>query len=212
MTDDTIKFTVSSKVARLLGRESVSSDTAALFELIKNSYDADATKAVVTFENITNKDPKERKIIVSDDGDGITLKEFKKKWMVIGTYSKEKETLSRGGRRMLGNKGVGRFATEKIAKYVTIISKPRFSNEEIKLEVNWKEYENEDEVFNEIPNKFHIDENRTNIEEHGFTIILSNLRNEWNVKKITRLQDSISAMLIPKELEKWISERYDLKK
>ena len=50
-SDKTIKFTVSSKVARLLGRESVSSDTAALFELIKNSYDADANKVTVSFKD-----------------------------------------------------------------------------------------------------------------------------------------------------------------
>lgn len=210
MTEDTIKFKVSSKVARLLGRESVSSDTAALFELIKNGYDADASKVAVTFENIKDKDPKNRKIIVSDDGDGISFSEFENKWMLIGTYSKEKETFSRRGRRMLGNKGVGRFATEKIAKYVTMISKPRFSDEEITLEVDWKKYENEDEIFNEIPNKISVNQNRPDKQEHGLKIILNDLRGDWNAKKISRLQDSISSMIIPKELEKITKDPFEV--
>ncbi|TAK25112.1 MAG: sensor histidine kinase [Nitrosarchaeum sp.] len=208
--ENTIKFKVSSKVARLLGRESVSSDTAALFELIKNSYDADATTVTVTFKDILNKDPARRTVIISDDGVGITHKEFEKKWMVIGTYSKEKEMFTKNGRRMLGNKGVGRFATEKLAKKLTLISQPISSKEKIQLDVDWGSYENENIEFNEIPNKIFVEKNRTT-EDHGLTIILSNLRTDWNIKKLTRLLDAIGSMLIPKELQRVSKTRFDVK-
>ena len=197
-------------MARLLGRESVSSDTAALFELIKNSYDADATDVTVTFKDILNNDPKRRTIVISDNGDGITHKEFERKWMVIGTYSKEKEMFTKNGRRMLGNKGVGRFATEKLAKRLTLISQPRSSKEKIQLYIDWGSYENEKIEFNEIPNKITMEENRAT-REYGLTIILSNLRTEWNTKKITRLLDDIGSMLIPKELQRANKNPFDVK-
>lgn len=207
--EDTIKFKISSKVARLLGRESVSSDTAALFELIKNSYDADASKVTVTFKEILNKNPERRTIIIEDDGVGISFKEFEKKWMVIGTYSKEKETFTTNGRRMLGNKGVGRFATEKLAKKLTLISKPQKSKEKIQLDVDWGSYENEEIEFNQVPNKIHVEEER-NDGEHGLRIVLSNLRTEWNTKKLTRLLDAIGSILIPKELQRTRDDTFDV--
>lgn len=43
-------FTVSSKTARLIGRENISNSNGALVELVKNAYDADATNVVVVFD------------------------------------------------------------------------------------------------------------------------------------------------------------------
>lgn len=208
--EDTIKFKISSKVARLLGRESVSSDTAALFELIKNSYDADATKVNISFKNIKASNPKHSSIIISDNGIGITEVEFASKWMVIGTYSKNKIDITARGRQMLGNKGVGRFATEKIAKKVTIISKPKETDERITLEINWGDYENELVDFNDIENKINVERNYDNTNDHGLTIILSDIREEWNAKKIRKVANSASAMLLPKELSKIKNDQFQV--
>lgn len=77
----------------------------AIVELIKNAYDADATTCHVFIDKDQNT------LIIEDDGYGITLDEFKQKWMRIASGFKEKEQYSRILKRKLtGAKGIGRFA------------------------------------------------------------------------------------------------------
>ena len=77
--DNGLSFKFTSKVARLLGRESVSSDTAALFELVKNAYDADATELIITFENLLENGGKNARITIKDNGEGMTYDDIEKK-------------------------------------------------------------------------------------------------------------------------------------
>jgi len=56
-----LKFRFDSRMAMLLGEQSVSNSVAAIFELVKNSYDADATLAEVIFHG--KRDPQNKLII-----------------------------------------------------------------------------------------------------------------------------------------------------
>ena len=201
MSQPPLKFKSSGKLARLLGRESVSSDTAALFEIVKNGYDADATKVTVVFENLIANGGKDATITIEDSGEGMTYDDIANKWMEVGTYSKEHESITKGGRTVVGNKGVGRFATEKLAERVTVISWPKETNEEIKLEIDWTKFEGEEIQFGdvEIPNE--IEPNRAEPDKHGLKIILKDLREQWNEKKIQRLRTSVSSIVLPPELQ-----------
>ena len=46
-----LRFRTNAKVERLIGRELITSNTIAIFELIKNSYDAGAKKVEITFHD-----------------------------------------------------------------------------------------------------------------------------------------------------------------
>ena len=61
----------------------------------------------------------------------MTLSDITNKWMVIGTYAKERKPVTPKGRKVVGNKGVGRFATEKLAKKMELITRPRGQNNEL---------------------------------------------------------------------------------
>jgi HSP90 family molecular chaperone len=130
--ENSLSCRFSGKIERLLGRESVSSEIVALFELIKNSYDADATRVEVIFKDVTKPGGTIR---IKDDGHGMTIEDFKDRWMIVGTESKERHTTSKKGRRMVGEKGVGRFSTEKLARKVTVISNPRGIQNKITVEI-----------------------------------------------------------------------------
>jgi signal transduction histidine kinase len=100
----TLTFTVEGRILRELGERLVKQPEVALVELIKNAYDADAKTCQVNYE------PPER-IIVTDDGHGMTFDEFKNGWMRIGTSAKATEGRTRNfGRVITGEKGIGRFA------------------------------------------------------------------------------------------------------
>ena len=80
-----MKYKISSRATILLGRESVSKVESALIELIKNTYDADATMCYILF------DVENDSIFLIDDGSGMTKKIIEDNWMMIGTDNKKKE-------------------------------------------------------------------------------------------------------------------------
>lgn len=198
-TQKSLTFRFSGKIARLLGRESVSNEITALLELVKNAYDADAENVEVIFENVTGQNGRIR---VKDDGIGMTYEDFEKRWMVVGTDSKERATVTKKrGRRVVGEKGIGRFATEKLARNVTIVSLPEELSEAIILNINWDDYEKEGKTFDQIPNAVKISSPKPNPNEHGLEIILEGLRDAWDEGKVRKLQREISALIIPEKLE-----------
>lgn len=192
-----MSFRFSGKIARLLGRESVSSEIVALFELIKNSYDADATVVEVNFENITKPGGTIR---IKDNGHGMTLDDFRDRWMIVGTGSKERQPLSKKGRRMVGEKGVGRFSTEKLAKKLTIISRPSELESRITVRINWEDYEREGALFDTIQNPVIIEQTENNKEEHGLEIILEDLRDEWRQPMMAKFAKEVGSLILPKVL------------
>src|SRR5437762_9791335 len=82
-----IPFSVDSALLRELGERLVGKPHIALAELIKNSYDADATKVLIRFESDS--------IQVIDNGHGMTFDEFHDYWMRIGSAHKQQNPVSR---------------------------------------------------------------------------------------------------------------------
>ena len=205
-----LQFRFSGKMARLLGRESVSSDVAALFELVKNAYDADATEASVRFVNVKSETEAEQTIIVEDNGHGMTADDIKNRWMVIGTDDKERNETTRKGRRMTGNKGVGRFSTEKLAHKATLVSQPIGRQEQSTLSVDWDKYEGENITFGDVDNEFETIATGSNSKDHGTKLILAELRTQWSKEKIAQLQKAISALVLPKRIQEMRGDPFNV--
>src|SRR3990172_81102 len=118
---ENIFFVSDGQLFKHIGRNQIDSETVALIEIVKNSYDADATEVIISFDHVNKSN---REIIVTDNGHGMTDTQFKTFWMRPGTAHKEKEQTSpRFGRIMLGRKGMGRFGTDKIGSTVVVKSK-----------------------------------------------------------------------------------------
>ncbi len=210
MLQEKLPFEFSGKMARLLGQESVSSEVAAIFELVKNAFDADASEVKVSFSNFSSNSKESPTITIQDDGIGMSLKEMKKNWLVIGTFSKDKKQRSPKGRRVVGNKGIGRFATQRLAIKMSLTTLPQTTSEEISLSVNWSEYEKEDITFHDIKNTVETNPTRSDTENHGTKIILSELRDDWTKEKIIRLRQSIASIIVPQELVPTTKDRFDV--
>lgn len=107
-------FNAEARLMQELGERLVAVPEVALVELIKNAYDADATTCTV---EVTGTDRME----IRDDGHGMTINQFKKFWMTIGTSHKAREEYSPLFRRDLtGQKGIGRFAVRFLATELTV--------------------------------------------------------------------------------------------
>ena len=128
------RFDINPHVIRQLGAELVTDQVTALMELIKNSYDADANYVRVTIDthatlqdaNLFNKDHKGY-IVVDDDGFGMDRKTIMQSWLVI-SYSEKRavegvKPKTPKGRTPLGDKGLGRLSTQKLADICEIYTK-----------------------------------------------------------------------------------------
>ena len=133
-------FRPRARVLQLLGDELIGSPRLAVFELVKNAYDADATRAVVTLDLQSEDGPA---ITVEDDGEGITLDLLRNVWLVPGDdhrrRQREREERSPVHHRLpLGEKGLGRFAVHKLGNRIKLTTRARQARECV-VEIDWNE-------------------------------------------------------------------------
>ncbi|MCU0468631.1 MAG: ATP-binding protein [Arcicella sp.] len=196
---------------RLLGRDLITDRITALFELVKNSYDANAENVTIEFINVGIKN-NESKIIIKDDGIGMTLSDIQNKWMVIGTNSKRKDLYSPEPykRRYIGEKGIGRFAVDKLGQKVNIRTRQKGDEKELVATINWQTYqdlaeeqksldlftqtENAPKLFTDIENDFEYVEPTF---ENGTTLEIFLPREIWTLDDIERAYKELSRLVSP---------------
>jgi len=98
-----------------IGANLIKDKYAAIVELVKNAYDADAHEVTVTFFG-----PKEEgagiTIDVRDTGEGMSFDKVVNQWMVPSTDDKVRNPVSDKGRIRQGSKGVGRYAASVLGR------------------------------------------------------------------------------------------------
>jgi len=85
-----LDFRISSGLKNIIGKELITDDLIAIFELVKNSYDANAKEVKIVFENIKSDSEGKPRILIIDDGDGMSYEDINEKWLFVG-YSEKKE-------------------------------------------------------------------------------------------------------------------------
>ena len=133
-------FRPRARVLQLLGDELIGSDRLAVFELVKNAYDADATHARILLDIAPGRPPK---ISVSDDGEGMSYDVIRSVWLSLGQDNRMKQRQAGQGtpahRRLpLGEKGVGRFAVHKLGNRIKLITR-RDGCDECVVDIDWAE-------------------------------------------------------------------------
>lgn len=115
------RFRTKARAVDLLGKQQIRDEITAISELLRNSYDADAS------EGLIDVSLKEEHIVVWDDGDGMNEKDLVNNWLTIGTYSKAKASPVKTSKRRIkiGEKGIGRLAISLLGNQLLIISKKR---------------------------------------------------------------------------------------
>jgi signal transduction histidine kinase len=201
------KFTVDTKLFRELGELLVGRDSTAVVELIKNSYDADATIVSVLGENLNS--PARGRIVITDDGVGMTKENFEKGFLRSGSRLKERGDRRSPiyERRYTGEKGVGRLAAHKLAKRMDLISvpDPETTNDSagaIEATVDWdriEAYETLDDIKDLDDGPITLRELRSN-DTPGTEIELTKLRKKWTNSERTRLFEELGTFLPPELL------------
>ena len=185
----------------LLGRELITDRITAVFELVKNSYDANATQVTVAFHNVTSHS-KDRRITIRDNGIGMSLKDIKDKWMVVGTRSKRVKLTSPApfNRRHVGEKGIGRFAVDKLGEKLTIRTKTAGAVRRLVVDIDWKEYERASKrkktvLFTDIENRYAYE--KADKSEQGTDLVIADVRETWTKNDIDRLYKELTKIVSP---------------
>ena len=97
-----------------IGRDLIKDKYAAIVELVKNAYDADSPNCKISLLPFVQGATKGIKVIVKDEGHGMTFETVTDKWMVPSTDDKLKREISPKGRMMQGKKGIGRYSASII--------------------------------------------------------------------------------------------------
>jgi signal transduction histidine kinase len=195
------------RLVKTIGEELISNDIVAIIELVKNSYDANASVIEINFhgrviEVIEGKKTKKvlirqgSSIIISDDGIGMNLDTVKSAWMEPATINKKNTKRSAGDkRRYTGEKGIGRFASAKLATSLKMITRPSDDNE-IVVDFNWSDFSDDKKYLDEVKCSWEV---RTpkEIKTSGTTLKLIELNSDWDEEKFRELRIALSRLINP---------------
>lgn len=195
-----VSFRTRARLLLLLGEQLIRDAGLAVFELVKNAYDADARHCTVTMHDLTESSA--ARIVVEDDGAGMTPEIIRDVWLVIGTDFRAKQR--RDGTRSpefhrlpLGEKGVGRLAIHKLGRKITIITHARGGKEAV-LTVNWDEFESSTDLSGV---KMDLETRKPEVftgDKRGTRIEITNLREQvWTKAKVRKLHRSVSSLCSP---------------
>jgi len=194
-------FKVSTGLKNIIGRELITNEFIAIFELVKNSYDASAKNVVIEFKNIYSENSK---IIISDDGHGMNGQDIQDKWLFVA-YSEKTEGKRTGTYRdnfaervYAGAKGVGRFSCDRLGENLKLLSQKSGDVEVNYIEVDWSDFEidSKDEFIN-VPVKHGTCLKLPSGFECGTTIEIFGLRSAWSRDALLELKKSLSKMVNP---------------
>lgn len=203
---NTETFKISAALKDLIGKELITDEFVAVFELVKNSFDANASKVEVIFEN--TYEPDNARIIIKDNGKGMNYDDLKNKWLFVAysakRLNKENDDYRdkiKSQRVFAGAKGVGRFSCDRLGRFLNLItikdqSKPTIEN----LVVNWEDFENADdkEFVNINVTHNNLTENAYNLKK-GTVLEITGLRDNWDRPRLLKLKKSLTKLINPNQ-------------
>lgn len=202
MSQEKLNFKVSSALKDIIGRDLITDDFVAIFELVKNSFDANAKRVDVIFENPLSGNGK---IIIADNGKGMDLDDIKEKWLFVA-YSAKKDGSEnyrdeiKSKRIHAGAKGIGRFSCDRLGEKLTIYSRRHTDDKISKLSVDWQDFEkNMQSKFDQITVSYEEIDHCDYSFEKGTVLEISNARSIWEAEKIRTLRQSLEKLINPSQ-------------
>ncbi|SNS03254.1 Signal transduction histidine kinase [Methylobacillus rhizosphaerae] len=194
-----LHFITSSGIKNIVGKDLITDRFVAIFELVKNAYDAKASKVVVSFNIDNSSETKSlQSIVIRDNGIGMNRDDLEKKWLHLA-YSEKKEGQSNSGRAFVGSKGIGRFSCDSLGSNLTITTKKTNDPIEHILKVDWKDFEKSlEDRFESIA----VDYNYRKVEDEklgtSYTVLkITNLHHLWDDDAIIKVSDSLQRLKNP---------------
>lgn len=219
------------RLLRTLGEEMISNEVVAVIELVKNAYDADATRVLIRF--VPPLEETRGQIEVIDNGGGMSLNTVQTVWMEPATPSKRVKghrRTTRFNRRYLGEKGIGRFASSRLASELEVISRTSGVEKEVYGIFDWTQFDDESKYLDEI---LVLWEERPPVEirpggtidllwageeelpsaaerQNGTLLRMTRLKQKWDASQFEELRRGLARLISPETTRKKKSSKGDL--
>lgn len=146
--DEHLRF--APEILQRLGEELVPHADLGILELVRNAYDADATSCIVTLRTVDGA----AEIVIEDNGEGMSDADIRSGWLLLGRSSKTASRFTKGGRRKVGEKGLGRLAALRLGRQVELSTRCRTESgdgtSESSLIIDWSRFDNA-EAVDDVP-------------------------------------------------------------
>ncbi len=196
--EDKLQFRVSAELKNILGRDLITSPDIAILELVKNSYDAHASKVEITFDDDY--------LAIADNGKGMSKDDLINKWLFVAYSAKSDGTedqsyRSKFKRHYAGAKGIGRMSCDRLARNLTLTTRSAEENKTEVLHVDWSVFEIDKQTEFDTVNIPH--ETLETIPQFplgtssGTILEFTGLHLPWSREDIKRLRKSLEKMINP---------------
>lgn len=193
------------RIVRTIGDQLISGPEAALIELVKNAYDADSPSVHIQIvpPGSLQEGRKPGRIIVMDTGHGMTAADLIDKWFEPATTDKVERRHSPGERRMLGAKGVGRFAAARLGRYLSLRCAGKADTGDVEvsqIEIDWSAFE-KSKYLDQIEIAVNTQPAPAGQEQTGVTLDISELRDAWTQRQLTDLVRELRRLASPQRAQ-----------
>ncbi|MET4580993.1 signal transduction histidine kinase [Conyzicola nivalis] len=194
-------FIVDTHLLRELGDLLVGRDSTAILELVKNGYDADATVVRIDAQNLTNPDA--AVLTVEDNGHGMTADRFRSAFLRIAGRDKEEGTRESPvfQRSYTGQKGIGRLASQKLAKVLEVRSTPDAdvpggAGYGVEASIDWEEIDRQDRL-DQLASGLVVTEVAESEVASGTTLTMRSLKRDWTAADIGKFINELQSAQPP---------------
>lgn len=199
-------FRVSTHLKDVIGRDLVVNEFVAVFELVKNSIDAGASRVGVGFDLTTGM------MEVVDDGKGMSRHDITEKWLFVAYSAKRDGTEDsfdyrdkiRVPGRYAGSKGIGRFSCDTLGAVLDLYSRAKGQARVEHLRVNWAAFESDSKqlfqaVDVELSHRAAFPGLSTcsSPQGSGTALVIGQLRTGWNAERIGQLRAYLAKLIDP---------------
>lgn len=185
--EEKLHFKVSSGLKDIIGKDLITNELVAIFELVKNGYDADATEINLIINSYENY------IIIQDNGKGMNRDDIENKWLFVA-HSEKKDS----DKVYAGSKGIGRFSCDRLGTKLKLISHK--DDQVSKLEIDWGEFEKDSLTkFEELDvtyTSLDVVEDSF-IQKSGTILTISNLRDTWDLNRVNKVIKALQRLVNP---------------
>jgi hypothetical protein len=203
------------RLVRALGDELISSESVAVTELVKNAYDADATAVLLRFMPPTTAG--EGGIELIDNGHGMSPQTLSEAFLQPATPFRRSRPRTKGqNRRVLGEKGIGRFAVSRLADRLAVSTREPGAEIETRLDLDWGQFDDDAKFLDEIEVEWEVspptdfarqgaferlaltsDATVRTADYHGTILRMESLRRDWEQADFESLRKDLSRLVSP---------------
>lgn len=127
--ESTLEMKVDMNVIQHLGISMYATLPPVIAELVSNAWDADATEVFIELYDV---DPDNKRIIVKDNGAGMSIEDIQNAFLVIGRNRRKEGDTTPGGRKVIGRKGIGKLSMFGIADEIVVTSVKKINEKNIR--------------------------------------------------------------------------------